>query len=214
MQHPQHCANNWPAEVACLNAWLLLVLSSLGCSMHKMTNANELFLVCDVIVSGENLSFILPARAWGPSSLVPLLLLCTVSPVVFPGLRLCRAWLRWGSYIEGNEWDPVIHLVCGEWVWLWYCPQKDVSALPWFHILGSHRSLLCSCQAHESLKWWQVQQGCSFCSQHTFLQSWWSSWKLVALNILTRIGKGTHSLFPFNFSELFSFPYCLAATRW
>lgn len=42
MQHPQHCANNWPAEVACLNAWLLLVLSSLGCSMHKMTNANEL----------------------------------------------------------------------------------------------------------------------------------------------------------------------------
>lgn len=140
--------------------------------------------------------------------------LCTVSPVVFPGLRLCRAWLRWGSYIEGNEWDPVIHLVCGEWVWLWYCPQKDVSALPWFHILGSHRSLLCSCQAHESLKWWQVQQGCSFCSQHTFLQSWWSSWKLVALNILTRIGKGTHSLFPFNFSELFLFPYCLAATRW
>lgn len=168
------------------------------------------FLVFDVIVSGENLSFILPAHAWGPRSLVPLLLLCTVSPVVFPRLRLCRARLRWGSYIQGNEWDPVIHVVCGECVWLWYCPQKDVSALPVVSHAGWPQISAMLLPGPWKPKVVAGAAGLFF----LFTAHLSSPWQLVALNILTRIWKGVRSLFPSNFSEFFSFPYCLAATRW
>lgn len=197
-----------------LNAWLLLVLSSLGCSIHKMTNVDEL-------------SWNFMWRCLGEICFS----FCQLMPEDRGPLCLCFCYAQWAQ-LSFPDWDCA-ELGRDEEVTYRVMSEVQSSTLYvvsefgcgialgkmsvlylWFHMLGSHRSLLCSCQARESQKWWQVQKCCSFCSQNTFLQSWWSSWQHVALHILTRIWKGTLSLFPSNFSELFSFLCCLAATRW